>query len=298
MRAKYINPFTDFGFKKIFGEEASKPLLIDFLNAVLAQPNRIIDLQFKNAEQLGHSALERKAVYDIYCENERGEKFIVELQKAKQNYFRERTIYYSTFPIREQAEKGEWNYNLKGVYCIGILDFTFDDYESEPERHEVVHTVKLKNQHGKVFYDKLTYIYLEMPNFKKEEGELAGRLDKWLYFIKNLEDFQTIPSIFRDDIFTQAFETAELANLKPAEVDSYEASLKVFRDNKATFDYAMETARGEGKAEGLAEGLAEGKAEGKVEEKLFIARSMKAKGFSTEQIAELTGLSIKDVQDL
>jgi len=107
MKAKYINPFTDFGFKKIFGEEASKPLLIDFLNALLTQTNKIVDLSFKNTEQLGQSEVDRKAVYNIYCENESGEKFIVELQKAKQNYFKERTIYYSTFPIREQAEKGE-----------------------------------------------------------------------------------------------------------------------------------------------------------------------------------------------
>ena len=121
MKAKYVNPFTDFGFKKIFGEEASKPLLIDFLNALLPETSKIIDLSFKNTEFLGKTELDRKAVYDIYCENDKGEKFIVELQKAKQNYFRDRTIYYSTFPIQEQAEKGEWNYKLKAVYCVGYL---------------------------------------------------------------------------------------------------------------------------------------------------------------------------------
>ncbi len=125
MKAKYVNPFTDFGFKKIFGEEARKPLLLDFLNALLPETEKIIDLSFKNNEQLGQTNLDRKAIYDLYCENEKGKKFIVELQKAKQNYFKERTIYYSTFPIREQAEKGEWKYNLKAVYCIGILDFIF-----------------------------------------------------------------------------------------------------------------------------------------------------------------------------
>ena len=230
MRAKYINPFTDFGFKKIFGEEASKPLLIDFLNALLPATKHIVDLTFKNTEQLGQTDLDHKAIYDIYCEAESGEKFIVELQKAKQNYFIERTIYYSTFPIREQAEKGEWNYNLQAVYCIGILDFTFDDYETEPEKGEVVHTIKLKNQNGKTFYDKLTYIYLEMPNFKKQETALETRLDQWLFFIKHLEDFQDIPSIFKDEVFNKAFEKAELANLRGVEVDRYEYSLKVFRE--------------------------------------------------------------------
>jgi predicted transposase/invertase (TIGR01784 family) len=121
------------------------------LNALLPQTQKIVDLNFKNTEQLGQTDADRKAIYDIYCENESGEKFIVELQKAKQNYFRERTIYYSTFPIREQAEKGEWNYNLKAVYCVGILDFIFDDYESEPEKSEVVHTIKLKIKTERLF---------------------------------------------------------------------------------------------------------------------------------------------------
>jgi predicted transposase/invertase (TIGR01784 family) len=274
MKAKYINPFTDFGFKKIFGEEACKPLLIDFLNAVLPQANKIVDLTFKNSEQLGQIEMERKAIFDIYCENEIGEKFIVELQKAKQNYFKERTIYYSTFPIREQAERGEWNYNLKAVYCIGIFDFRFNDSEN----NEVLHTIKLKNQNGQTFYDKLTYIYLEMPNFKNSELELNSRLDKWLYFIKHLEDFQSIPSIFSDDIFSQAFEKAELSKFVPDDIEKYEYSLKVFRDNNATYEYAVTNAFGEGKAE--------------------VAKNLKAKNLDINFIIEMTGLSKEEIEKL
>lgn len=278
MKAKYINPFTDFGFKKIFGEQASKPLLIDFLNALLPHPNKIVDLSFKNTEQLGQTELDRKAVYDIYCENDNGEKFIVELQKAKQNYFKERTIYYSTFPIRQQAEKGEWNYNLKAVYCVGILDFTFDDYESEPEKSEVVHNIKLKNQNGKTFYGKLTYIYIEMPNFKKTEAELETRLDKWLYFIKHLEDFQTIPTIFKDEVFTQAFEKAELARFGQAELDSYENSLKSYRDLKGVIDTAFE--------------------EGQSLRNIEVAKTLKKRGVSMDIIIEATGLSESGINTL
>lgn len=278
MKAKYINPFTDFGFKKIFGEEASKPLLLDFLNALLPKQNKIKDLSFKNTEQPGQAEADRKAIYDIYCENENGEKFIVELQKAKQNYFKERTIYYSTFPIREQAEKGEWNYNLKAVYCVGILDFTFDDYENEPEKSEVVHTIKLKNQNGKTFYDKLTYIYLEMPNFKQTENELKTRLDKWLYFIRHLEDFQTIPTIFKDEVFTQAFEKAELAKFGQEELHSYENSLKIYRDLKGVIDTAFD----------------EGKTEGKIE----VAKALKESGVPTNIIIKATGLSESEIDKL
>lgn len=282
MKAKYVNPFTDFGFKKIFGEEASKPVLLDFLNALLPPTNKIKDLTFKNTEQLGQTDLDRKAVYDIYCEAENGEKFIVELQKAKQNYFKERTIYYSTFPIREQAERGEWNYNLKAVYCVGILDFTFDDYQSEPEKSEVVHTIKLKNQNGKTFYDKLTYIYLEMPNFKQAENELPTRLDQWLYFIKHLEDFQSIPAIFKDEVFTQAFEKAELSKLGQDERDAYEMNLKIYRDYKSTIETAFD----------------EGKLEGKMEGKLEVAKALKMSGISIDIISKTTGLSEEEINRL
>jgi predicted transposase/invertase (TIGR01784 family) len=306
MKAKYINPFTDFGFKKIFGEEASKPLLIDFLNALLPQTNKIIDLSFKNTEQLPQSEAERKAIYDIFCESENGEKFIVELQKSKQNYFKDRTIYYSTFPIQEQADRGNWNFNLKAVYCIGILDFTFDDYDSELEKGEVVHTIKLKNQYGKVFFDKLTYIYLEMPNFKQTESELKSRLDKWLYFIKYLEDFQQIPTIFADEIFTRAFEKAELAKFGPGEMDSYQRSLKIFRDNKNTFDYAIETAAKtgleqgiqQGIQQGIHQGIQQGIHQGILHGKIEIARAMKLEGDSTEKIIRLTGLAKEEIDSL
>jgi predicted transposase/invertase (TIGR01784 family) len=282
MMAKYINPFTDFGFKKIFGEEASKPLLIDFLNSLLPESDQIVDLNFKNTEQLGLTDNDRKAIYDIYCENEKGEKFIVELQKAKQNYFKERTIYYSTFPIREQAEKGEWNYDLKSIYCIGILDFTFDDYETEPEKSEVVHTIKLKNQNGKVFYDKLTYIYLEMPNVKLSENNLKTRLDKWLFFIKNLEDFQSMPTIFSDEIFTKAFEKAELAKFGSIERDKYETSLKNYRDLKSVIDTAFD----------------DGKLEGMLEARIESARQLKALGVSIEIIMKSTNLSKEEIENL
>ncbi|RYE23677.1 MAG: hypothetical protein EOP42_23045, partial [Sphingobacteriaceae bacterium] len=185
-----------------------------------------------------------------------------------------------------------------------------------------VHTIKLKNQHGKVFYDKLTYIYLEMPNFGKLEYGLATRLDQWLYFIKNLEDFQQIPAIFKDEVFTQAFEKAELANFKQDDLDRYEYSLKVFRDNKATYDYAIETAREEGTSKGIAEGMAQGLSQGLTqgisqgltqgltqgisqgltqgitEGILKVAKALKASGIATDIIAATTGLSIAEIEKL
>ena len=282
MKAKYLNPFTDFGFKKIFGEEASKPLLIDFLNALLPPHRQVAQLSFKNAEQLGRTDADRKAIYDIYCENERGEKFIVELQKAKQNYFKERTVFYATFPIQEQAERGGWDFNLKAVYCIGILDFRFDDYRTEAEKHEVLHTIQLKNQHGRPFYDKLTYLYLEMPNFTLAENQLQTRLDQWLYFIQHLEDFQSIPAIFNDGVFAQAFEKAEIANFGPQEMDRYEDSLKVYRDLNNVIDTAF----------------GDGVMEGEIKRTREIAKALKAGGAALELIRSATGLTAAEINAL
>ena len=277
MKAKYINPFTDFGFKKIFGEEASKLLLIDFLTSLLPESN-IIDLTFRDKEKIGLSEEDRKAIYDIYCETKSGEKIIVELQKAKQNYFKDRTIYYASFPIQEQAQKGNWNYQLKAIYCVGILDFKFEDDKVVDK--EVVHTVQLKDQNNEVFYHKLKFVYLEMPHFNKSEGELLTQLDKWLYFIRHLEDFQSIPDIFKDSIFEQAFEKAEIAKYSSEERDEYEKSLKIYRDLKGVIDTAYD----------------EGKIEGEQQKAIDVAKRAKKMGLSSQDIAVLTGLSIDEIE--
>jgi len=279
MKAKYVNPFTDFGFKKIFGEEASKPMLIDFLGSILPESS-IVDLEFKDKEKHGDNIEDRKAVYDIFCENSNGEKIIIELQKAKQNYFKDRTVFYASFPIKEQGEKGDWDYNLKSVFCIGILDFKFD--EDKKSKGEVIHTVQLKDQNNQLFYNKLKFVYLEMPHFNKKEHELETRLDKWLYFIKHLENFQQIPEIFKDDIFNQAFAKAEIANYSESEKNEYEQSLKTYRDYKNTIDSAFD----------------EGKIEGKLEGKLEVAKAAKQMGLSIFDISKLTGLSENEILKL
>jgi predicted transposase/invertase (TIGR01784 family) len=298
---KYLNPFTDFGFKKIFGTEASKPLLIDFLNAILQLPDPIKDLSFKNLEQLGSSDLERKAIYDIYCENTRGEKFVVELQKANQRFFKDRTIYYATFPIQQQAERGGgWDYRLNPIYCVHILNFRFQDdvLDKEPK---VLHRVQLKDQEDLVFYQKLMLVYLEMPNFTLELEELEDRKDQWLYFLKHLEDFESIPELFKDEVFEQAFEIAALGRMNSEDQMSYQGSLKVLRDNFGALYTAREEGVREGlekgKAEGVQEGLERGALEGKLKV-LQIARGLKASGMELEQIVVITGLTLQELEGL
>jgi predicted transposase/invertase (TIGR01784 family) len=248
---RYLNLFTDFGFKKLFGTEFNKPLLIDFLNEVIGKEAGIIkNLQFLSTEQLPQEDADRKAIFDIYCENEEGEKFIVEMQKAKQKYFKDRSVYYSSFPIQQQGNKGKWNFKLKAVYTIGILDFVFDENKDDNEVfHHEVKMVDIKT--NKVFYDKLTYIYLEMPKFNKTEDELETHFEKWLYVLKNLHKLTDRPAKFQERVFKNLFETSELKNLSQIEREAYHESLKHYRDLKNTIDTAFDEGYDEGYDEAI-----------------------------------------------
>ena len=282
---RYVNFYTDFAFKKLFGTEVNKELLISFLNSLFDGEEVVKDLTYLNAEHTGKNATERKAVFDVFCENEKGEKFLIEMQKADQEYFKDRSIFYSTYPIQEQAPQGRWNFMLKKVYTIGILNFCMDDSENDYIKREV----KLMDTRSKeVFYDKLTYIYLEMPKFRKSEEELETEFDKWLYAIKNLATLMERPAVLQEAVFQRLFEQAEIAQFNREELKSYLESQKDFWDLFAV----TETAEKKGRAEGMAEGMAKGKAEGRAE----MFRTMYRKGMSVEEIAEMTSTDMEEVR--
>lgn len=296
---RYVNPYTDFGFNKLFGTEINKDLLISFINSLLHGKEVVKDLTYLNTEHLGTSEADRKAVFDVYCENENGEKILVEMQRGEQQFFKDRSLYYATFPIREQGQKGEWDYRLKAVYVIGILNFKFDEQGDNYYHHEV----KLMDTRTKeVFYDKLTFIYLEMPKFNKKEEDLHGMFEKWLFVLRNLSRLLERPKALQERIFTKLFEAAEIAKFTKAEYDSYEESLKVYRDWINTIKTAKIKSKEEGHKEGLKEGLEQGKKigieKGKKEKAMEMAKHMKQKGYPINDIAELTGLSEEEINSL
>lgn len=273
--AKYINPYTDFGFKKLFGEEGSKDLLIDFLNELLPSYHQIVDLSFKNVENLPDLPTERKAIFDIHCQAVNGEYFIVEMQKAKINFFKDRALFYITFPIRDQAKRGEWDFHLKPIYMVAILDF---EYEEQQEIKKFLRHVQLKDQDCEIFYDKLHFKFIQMPLFTKEEHQLETHFDKWIYFLKKLETFDDIPSILQEPIFEKAFKTAELANLSPEQRDEYEQSRLSYLELNAVVNTA--------------------ELDGRKKEKLEIGKEMKDAGEPVEKIMKYTGLTEIEVDKL
>ena len=319
---RYISLLTDFGFKRIFGTKPNKDLLINFLNSLFDGFQVIKDVKYLNSEHVGDVFAERKAIFDVYCENERGEKFIVEMQNAYQKYFKDRSLFYSTFPIREQAPKGaEWNFKLEHVYTVALLNF---DLEEEAfDKNDINHDVGLLDKKTlKVFNDKLSFKYVEIAKFNKTEEELDTLYDKWLYVLKNLSRLDERPSALKEKVFTKLFEEAEIAKFTPTELKEYEDSLKAYRDVKNSIDTALEKGREEGMAKGmekgmakglekgreegmakgmekgLAKGLEKGREEGMEKEKLSTARRLLSMGLSEEQVSTATELPLEEIQKL
>ena len=318
---RYINPFTDYGFKYLFGTEPNKEFTKALVNELLRGREKIKSLTLLPTEQLGDTKEDRRSVFDVYCKNEKGDNIIIEMQKADQQYFKDRSIYYSSFPIRSQGERGKWRFGLKKVYTIGILDFVFDEDKNDEEYFH--HEVQLMDINKKeVFYDKLIYIYLEMPKFKKTEAELVTLSDKWLYALKNLPRLLERPKALQERIFSKFFDMAQVANLSKEEYAQYFESEKVYYDLDGAFRTAdfrgfnrgvakgreeglakgreegLVKGREEGLVKGREEGLAKGREEGIEKNRRENARKMKDKGLSTKDIAEITGLDENTINNL
>lgn len=294
MTERYINPHTDFGFKRLFGSEFNKDLLISFLNALLAGEQHIVDITYMNAEQLGEHRDSRRAIFDVYCRNDRGDRFIVEMQNAYQEFFKDRTVYYSTFPIREQSQRGEnWDFQLDHVYTVGLLNFVFD--EDKDNRDYFHHEVMLMDVNTKkVFYDKLTLIYIEIPKFHKREDELQTMFDKWMFVLRNLSRLMERPAALQERIFTKLFDQAEIARFDAKDLKDYEDSVNAYRD-------IINAINTEGKrkyAEGREEGRAEGRAEGAEIRTREFARIMLQANEPVDKIMAFTGLTESEIEEL
>lgn len=317
----YINPLTDFGFKRIFGTPMNKELLISFLNALFNGEQTVKDVTFQSNEHQGTNIQQRRAVFDVFCTTEKGDHIIVEMQNVYQQFYKDRSVYYSTFPIAEQAKKGDWNYELKNVYTVGILNFTFPEDEQDDRLLRVVKLTDVVTK--EVFYDKLAYYYVELENFHKGIHELNTIFDKWLFALRNMQNLLSRPAELQERVFTRLFEQAEIAKFTPQELMEYEQSSNAYRDIKNGIDSAkkegyqlgmaegmekgmaegmekgmaegIEKGMAEGIEKGMAEGMEKGMAEGARKSALRTAAKLKAKGMSAEDIAEVTGLLAKDI---
>jgi predicted transposase/invertase (TIGR01784 family) len=306
-RTRFIDPMVDFAFKKIFGTEPNKDLLIAFLNEVLRGKNHILDLVYSKTEYLGDIEDEGSALFDLLCRGDDGEQFIIEVQRNKPKNFKERALFYTSRLISEQAPSGNrsgWNYNLTKVYLIAILeDLTLDEL---PTNNYLYDICLCNPETGKVFYDKLGYTYIELAKFVKGEDELDTALEEWLYALKHLSRLDKIPVYLRKPIFEKLFKIAEYTNLSKEEKMLYDSSLKRKWDKQALMEGAIEEGMKQGIEQGIQQGIQQGIEQG-IEQgiqqgaektQLEIAKALKAEGLSTKLISKTTGLSVQDIEKL
>ena len=311
---RYINLLTDFGFKRIFRTAKNKDLLICFLNSLFNGKQIVKDVSYLNPEHVGDVYTDSRAIFDVYCEGENGEKFIVEMQNAYQAHFKDRSLFYSTFPLREQASKGnDRDFKFNHIYTIALLNFNMneDAIDKENIRH---HVYLCDTATHKIFYDKLEFIYVEIAKFNKTLGELETLYEKWLYALKNLYKLTQRPKELCDKVFDRLFEEAEIAKFTPQEVREYEASKKAYRDIKNSIDTAkqeglaegmelgmakgMEKGRAQGMEEGMAKGIEKGMEKGTIDEKNATAKRLLGMGVSDEQVAAITLLPLDHIEKL
>ena len=289
----FMNPYTDFGFKKLFGTEPNKDILISFLNALFDGDRKtIVDLRYLNTEVLGPYYGDRNSVFDVYCETRDGGHFIVEMQRSDQPYFKDRTVYYASASIVQQAPKGgDWNYSLDEVCVIGILNFVFPNKEYPNDSY--VHKVMLKDtDDNHEVYDKLAFYYVEMPKFTKNEDELVTMQDKWLFVLKNICSLMEQPKELQDSVFDKFFDAARIGMFSREERFAYMVSQKHYWDNRNTIAYSFEKGEMAGKEAGMKEGKKIGIAEGEAKAKLEVAQKLLDMGLSKEMVFEATGCPV------
>ena len=281
--AKFINPFTDIGFKRIFGQEISKPVLIAFLNALLDGERRIVDLQYLDKEQPGESIDDRSLIYDVYCNLDNGDHIIVEMQNKGQAFFKNRSVYYISRSISRQGDPGpEWQYDVKAVYIIALLNFRRDDISREFRTDVALMDMK----HKTLFSDKMRLVYLQLPYFTKELEECETLFEKLIYVLKHMDVLQRMPWLAQDAVFQKLASIADVTSLSKKERTAYDENLRKYRDTLAVLEGQFQ------------EGEAKGRAEGEHNKAQDMARRMKSKGYSVADIAEITDLSVGEIETL
>ena len=285
---KFVNPFTDIGFKRIFGQEVSKPLLLDFLNNLLKGERKITDLTFLDKEQPADYRDDRSLIYDIFCLTDTGEKIIVEMQNKEQPHFADRCLYYYSQAVSRQGERGaDWNYQIDAVYLVAFVNFHMEGL-ADNFRTDVV---LMNKQRGVIFSDKERFIFLQLPVFKKEAEECNDDFERWIYVLKNMEILDRMPWAAKDSVFRKLAEIGEVSNMTKDERIEYDAALRHYRDTLNV----MRGAEDKGRQQGLTEGRQQGLTEGRQQANMQTAKNLIAMGLTVDQIAKATGLSREEI---
>ena len=308
----FINPFTDFGFKRIFGQENHKKILIGFLNALFEDDFVVKDLEYRDKEQTGETKHDRSVLYDIYCTLDDGSSVIVEMQNKKEMNFDARALYYASRSIVAQGEKGdEWQYNCVPVIGVYFLNYLQDglgrafrsDFAITRTREVFAHTANISgipsappatNPDKTPFEGRLRMVFLQMPEFTKTEAECTTDLDKWAYIMNHMEKLNNIPWAAQDELYAELSKVSQVAALSPKERAAYDENLRQYRDNLAALAASYE----DGIKEGEKIGREQGEKIGREQRNLEIASKLIDLQFEDGIIVQSTGLSLNEIQKL
>lgn len=300
--ALYINPLTDYGFKKVFGDEE---IMREFLNDLLQPASPITHVNFLNKDMIPENDELKGIIYDMRCETENGSEIIVEMQNRGQTFFRDRILYYLAQSIAPQGWKGKkpiegdiegmqkivkeaWDFKLKPVYGVFFLNFPLTELTPR-----LIRTVRFKvEETGEVFNDKVRAYTIELPCIKdKKESDCKDVMEYWSYNLYNMETMNTqMPFMAQKPIFMKIAEIANYAQLTTEQQDAYMRSLNNYRTVMAAKEYDYTRGRQEGEALGMKKG--------EYHKALSIAQYLKSAGMPVGQIAQATGLTEDEVQNM
>ncbi|OIP77824.1 MAG: transposase [Oscillatoriales cyanobacterium CG2_30_44_21] len=299
----FINPKIDFAFKKIFGSEDNKDILISFLNSLIYEAHPVIqDLEIINPYLAPKIRGIKETYLDIKAKVRDGESkeestVIIEMQVLNVEGFEKRILYNAAKSYSTQLTSGQGYQLLNPVIALTITDFVmFHELDS------VTSKFILKEKDFLIDYPiyDIELIFVELPKFQKSESELENNVDKWLYFLNNARKLQDVPDSMEDiPEFQKAFYIANQANLSLDELEDQEKSEIFIQDQRGAITKAirqgLEEGLQEGLKQGLQEGLQEGRQEGAKQKTYEIARKML--GVVDEQtIAQMTGLSLDELK--
>lgn len=288
---KFADPKNDVAFRKIFGNEAKKIVLISFLNSVLSLKGDrcIIDLEFRNTFQLPRIAGLKSSIIDVKVKDQSGTTYIVEMQLSEVTGFDKRVQYYVSKEYASQIEKGDNYSKLTPVVFIGILEFEYFDGENYLTEHLIINTKTQKNE-----LKDINFNFIELPKFNKELKDCKNLIDKWIYFIKNAENLEVIPPNVDDEGLKEAYILSDKHGWSKDELESYDYFLMREQDERGRVELAVN------KAVKKAVKQAEEKAQEKAEKRktLEIAKNLKLAGIDKKIIVNVTGLIPEEIEKL
>lgn len=295
---KFVDPKNDIAFKKIFGNENKKEILISFLNNILnfaGTSKEIIDITIKNPYQVPKLEGLKETILDIMAMDKRNIHYIIEMQVLHTPALDKRILYYISKAYYQQLEKAEDYPKLNQVIFLGFLDFIFFKQNPDYATRHLILDEKTNENHFKDF--ELNFV--ELPKFKKNLQELADVKDKWIYFVKNASDLAIIPKEMEEPKeIRAAFEAANRLSWTKDELDVYDYIGMNIQDERGRIEYALEEGIEKGKIIGIEEGKIKGIEEGERLKALKVANELLNSGVSIEIIAKSTGLTKEEIREL